>query len=148
MTTSFQVSDLGRINETQFTTVPCHEWEGYCVPAGYGRRKVGDRLFYVHRLAWEEAHGPIPEGLQVDHLCNNPPCYEVRHLRVVTMWENVMALHSNTFIRRNVEKTTCPRGHPYDWFLADGRRRCRQCHTATAHRYRERQRQLKQSGRA
>jgi H2-forming N5,N10-methylenetetrahydromethanopterin dehydrogenase-like enzyme len=40
-------------------------------------------------VAWEEAHGPIPEGMVVMHTCDNPPCYEVTHLVLGTMADNV-----------------------------------------------------------
>lgn len=42
----------------------------------------------VHRLAWEDAHGPIPDGLRVLHHCDNPPCYNVAHLFLGTDGDN------------------------------------------------------------
>lgn len=36
----------------------------------------------------EQVHGPIPEGMVVMHLCDNPPCYRYDHLRIGTTAEN------------------------------------------------------------
>lgn len=46
------------------------------------------RKMYVHRLAWIEAHGPIPEGMHVLHKCDNPPCYNIEHLFLGTPADN------------------------------------------------------------
>ncbi len=43
---------------------------------------------YTHRIAWEEANGPIPEGLHVLHSCDNPPCCNVGHLFLGTAQDN------------------------------------------------------------
>lgn len=43
----------------------------------------------MHRLAWESVHGPIPPGLFILHMCDNPPCYNVEHLRVGTQKDNI-----------------------------------------------------------
>ena len=46
----------------------------------FGRR----RQVLVHRLAYETLVGPIPEGLESDHLCRNHPCIRPRHIEPVT----------------------------------------------------------------
>lgn len=43
----------------------------------------------AHRLAYELEVGPIPEGLVLDHLCNNPRCVKPAHLEPVTQRENL-----------------------------------------------------------
>lgn len=52
----------------------------------------GTRREYAHRLAWEEANGPIPAGLDVLHTCDNPPCIrndgERSHLFIGTAKDN------------------------------------------------------------
>jgi len=44
---------------------------------------------YAHRLAYERARGPIPEGKQVDHLCRQRDCVNPEHLELVTQVENI-----------------------------------------------------------
>jgi hypothetical protein len=62
----------------------CCIWRGATNSDGYGVRRVGDQVRYVHALAWEAENGPVPEGHELDHLCTNRACYRVDHLQVVT----------------------------------------------------------------
>jgi|SRR6516162_1033280 hypothetical protein len=82
---------------------------GYGV-IGRGGREAGQT--YVHRVAWELAHGPIPAGLEVDHLCRTRCCVNVAHLELVTHRENNR--RGETLSALNARKTHCPAGHPYD----------------------------------
>lgn len=67
----------------------CLVWTGSVNAWGYGRTKTqGGGLRVVHHLAWERVNGPIPEGLEVDHVCFNRACVNVEHLRLVTKSEN------------------------------------------------------------
>ena len=68
-------------------------------------------MLTVHRVAYEAAVGPIPEGLQLDHLCRNTLCTNPAHLEPVTCRENL--LRGNTLQAANAAKTHCPYGHPY-----------------------------------
>lgn len=64
----------------------CLVWTGSTDAAGYGRLVVGSRIDGtrrhegVHRVAWMHYHGPIPDGMEVLHTCDNPPCVERGHL--------------------------------------------------------------------
>lgn len=71
--------------------IGCREWQGRCIKDGYGVRwdKTNRRKILVHRWIWEQMHGPIPEGMVVMHLCDNPPCFRYDHLRLGTHAENM-----------------------------------------------------------
>lgn len=65
----------------ELTHTECVEWP-YCrlQSGGYGGLSPGNRHTKetrVHRAAWEVVHGPIPEGLEICHHCDNPPCFRV-----------------------------------------------------------------------
>ena len=64
----------------------CHEFLGNS-QQGYGRVWMG-RRWQAHRLAWTMAVGPIPDGMQVNHLCHNRACIRIDHLRLGTHQDN------------------------------------------------------------
>ena len=54
------------------------------------------RLIYAHIWAWEQVRGPIPEGLQVLHECDNPSCVNVEHLSLGTQTRNMIDCQRRT----------------------------------------------------
>jgi hypothetical protein len=64
----------------------CWEWSGFRNLARGGYGYVEGRR--AHRVAWELANGPIPEGLHVCHRCDNPPCCNPSHLWLGTDLDN------------------------------------------------------------
>src|SRR5262245_208989 len=69
----------------------CWGWRAYKDHDGYGTFRVsGIGKIKAHRLAWELVHGPIPQGLEPDHLCRNPSCPNPLHLELVTPRENAL----------------------------------------------------------
>src|SRR5262249_40016004 len=68
----------------------CWNWQGSLNPRGYGKIGTGGRhgTALVHRVAWEIAVEPIPNGLTIDHLCRNKRCVNPDHLEPVTALEN------------------------------------------------------------
>ena len=47
-----------------------------------------DRGMLAHRRAWENVYGPVPPGMIVHHVCENPACIEATHLVAVTCLEH------------------------------------------------------------
>jgi hypothetical protein len=80
---------------------------------GYGWLRLGNEFWRPHRWVWQEAHGPIPDDMVIDHLCNQSACIRLDHLRCVTQGENGLAAHSNSPAGVNARKTHCIRGHPF-----------------------------------
>lgn len=125
----------------------CWLWTGERNWAGYGRVKVKSvegvwKWIQAHRLAYELAVGPIPAGLQIDHLCGNRGCVNPDHLQPVTGYVNTH--RSNGPAALNARKTHCPQGHEYDEANTDrscGRRHCRICTNAYKARVRQRNRE-------
>lgn len=92
--------------ETFWSRVPdrgegCWEWGGARNREGYGR--YSKRL--AHRVAYELAIGPIPEGMAIDHLCRNKSCVRPDHMEPVTWAENTR--------RWAMTVTHCVNGHEF-----------------------------------
>ena len=67
----------------------CWEWTGAKWRSGYGIVRINGRRHRVHRVAYEFAVGPIPDGLNVCHTCDNPPCCNPAHLFLASHAENM-----------------------------------------------------------
>ena len=99
---------------------------GYGV-IGRGGRGAGN--VYTHRLTYEHFIGPIPEGLDIDHLCRNRWCCNPRHLEAVPRIVNVArGLRGPGYGPR--ERSHCKWGHPYsgdNLVVTPKQRKCRAC---------------------
>ena len=123
-------------------TQSCWLWTASLDRKGYARFYVDGNDVPVHRFAYELKNGPIPNGLELDHLCRVHNCVNPDHLEAVTHQVNV--LRGETLNAENAKKTHCSRGHPYDMFntypLPNGGRDCRKCQTIRQRSYRQRKR--------
>lgn len=99
----------------------CWEWTGARTKDGYGHLKIDGKARRAHRVLYQLLVGPIPDGLDLDHLCHTRDascvggracphrrCVRPDHLEPVTRSEN----HRRTFWP-NSRKTHCPAGHAY-----------------------------------
>ena len=77
----------------------------------------------AHRYIYQQVVGPIPAGLQIDHLCMNKTCVNPAHLEPVTAKENMR--------RRGVAETHCRKGHEFtaenSYLHGNGSKECRTC---------------------
>lgn len=106
----------------------CWLWTDSASGTGYGYLGIGGRSgrrCQAHRLVYELVVGPIPEGLQIDHICRVRRCVRPDHLRVVTQRENLLA--GEGVSAKNAVKTECKRGHPLESYVPGKSRQCRVC---------------------
>ena len=104
----------------------CWEWTGATNGRSYGTISAegerGRRLL-AHRVMYEALIGPIPDGLEIDHLCRNQSCVNPDHLEPVTHGENV-----RRGWKTRARRTHCKKGHHYTY--VNGRNRCATCREA------------------
>lgn len=118
----------------------CWIWTGSIDPKGYGRFAIKrDQGRRAHRVAVTHLVGPIPAGLECDHLCRVPCCVNPAHIELVTGTENNSRSMSPTAV--NKRKTHCMNGHAFTEENTKidgmGSRRCRICLHATWKRYKQ-----------
>lgn len=96
--------------KVQYPEAPdgCWIWTGPTAGKGYGQTTTKGTRVYVHRLSYMAHVGPIPEGLEIDHLCRTPLCVRPDHLEPVTHAENVRRA-----LPFRQSPTHCPQGHPH-----------------------------------
>jgi hypothetical protein len=99
---------------------------------GYSRQRAGGQLVLAHRLAWERAYGPVPDGMKVLHRCDVRNCIEPTHLFLGTQGDNVADMMAKgRWSNQNAGKTHCDAGHEFTPentnVRPNGHRRCRAC---------------------
>lgn len=120
-----KVDKAGPVPEYRPDLGVCWLWTGATMPNGYGNAWNGSEVVGAHRAVYELVVGPIPEGMDLDHLCRVRNCVRPSHVEPVTRSENM--------VRSPLvgAKTHCPAGHEYteeNTLTTPGQgRKCRTC---------------------
>lgn len=88
----------------------CWSWTGCLNSKGYGCVGFDKKVRLTHRVSYELHIGPIPDGLQIDHLCRNKRCCNPHHLEPVTAQVNNARAQFGKM--SSGLKTRCKSGHP------------------------------------
>ena len=110
----------------------CWLWRG-ALSDGYGVWWVARANKPAHVSAYVDARGPLPDGMQLDHLCRVRSCCNPAHLEPVSCRTNL--LRGDTLAAANAKKTHCPKGHALadsNLYVHDGRRACLRCRRDTS----------------
>ena len=114
--------------------LPCWIWIGAITHNGYPKATFNYETCLVHQVIYKHFKGPIPEGLEIDHVCRNKLCVNPEHLEAITHKENV-ARYAATI-------THCKKGHPLSgdnlYLTPDERRNCKTCRREAVKRCLER----------
>lgn len=86
------------------TQSACVLWAKGCTTAGYGETFRDGKVRYAHRLAWEDANGPIPPGLTVHHRCEQRRCVNPDHMELLRRDDHSGALGHGKLTRREARE--------------------------------------------
>lgn len=120
----------------------CWLWTAGKGSRGYGQFFFDGSVVMAHRFAYAVLRGPIPDGLQIDHLCRVRHCVNPDHMEPVTPKENT--LRGEGVAARQARQTHCKRGHAFDDGNTargtKGERVCRACRRQYMIEYRRKHR--------
>lgn len=144
-----KVDKFGPVSEHSPELGECWLWTASLIGGGYGQyhetRNGKHRSLYAHRVIYEALIGPIPVGLEIDHLCRVRRCVNPIHLEAVSHQENV--LRGESLAAQRAKRTHCPQGHPYYggnlYITPRDERVCVTCNRASVRAWQQRQRERK-----
>lgn len=82
-------SPVDWVAEDRGYDTPCWIWQLYIDAGGYGIKYYDGRSRVAHKVLYEAKYGPVPDGLELDHLCRNRACCNPDHLETVTRAVNI-----------------------------------------------------------
>ena len=113
----FSLLPLRFWRKVHFAPNECWLWTATKIgPDGHkaGAIRWHGKTRYAHRIIYEAFVSPIPNHLEIDHLCRNRLCVNPKHLEAVTHQVNVQrGMLPVIWWLRQTSKTHCPQGHPY-----------------------------------
>ena len=68
----------------------CWPWTGFVKQTGHGLTSIKGRMMHTSRKAWILTHGPITDGLCVNHRCDNALCCNPAHMYLGTRSDNAI----------------------------------------------------------
>ena len=110
---------------------PCWLWTAAVSKNGYGNFYAGkdaeNKWPGAHKFSYELEFGPVPKGLEVEHLCRVRLCVRPSHFEAVTTKENLRRIPNSPATR-----THCLAGHEYNaantyFCVSSNQRGCREC---------------------
>ena len=117
----------------------CWVWTASHDSKGYGQVRYGGKVRQAHRVVYTELVGPVPEGLELDHLCLVRDCVNPDHLEPVTRQENIARS-----VHYNASRTHCKWGHELVgnnlYVSPKNSRECKTCRRHRRQRYNQQKR--------
>jgi hypothetical protein len=126
---------------------PCWIWTRFINHDGYGVVWWRTTLYQLKRVSYTNFVGPIPEGMEIDHLCKVRACGQPAHLQPVLHLENFARSDNvSAFVART---GMCQRGHLMEGdnikIQGNGHRVCRTCRNISKRDYSARNRATKKT---
>ena len=124
----------------------CRDFIGPRITAGYGDVRYNSKHYSAHRLSYSIFIGPIPNGFDLHHRCENRACVNPQHLTPLSRSGHVAEHPLPAIMAALASKTHCLRGHELagnnllPTMLKHGRRSCRICHRQRVSKYKKRKR--------
>ena len=117
----------------------CWLWTSTLDSNGYGVFSMANVKQRAHRMSYELVHGPIAEGMQLDHLCRVRHCLNPEHLEAVTQAENVRRGLNGYALRELCRAGLHDISKAENVYEGAHGRQCDPCRQVSRERYRERQ---------
>lgn len=94
----------------------CWIWTASKNELGYGKFHIASdgKHWKAHRLSYFLTFGPVADGIQLHHICENPACVNPHHLQPATPRQHTIELTPTSPSSINASKTHCQNGHEFN----------------------------------